>query len=159
MSMAEIQVSIVDFPETKVAVFEYIGSPKLEHEAVARFVAWRKLNGLPPSALHRSYGVYYNDPRSAPVGEYRVDLCVSVSEDVPANEMGVLNKIIPARRCAVARHIGSRDNVVAAAYLYEQWLPQSGEQQSDFPLFFHYVNVGPHIAVQDMLTDVYLPLR
>lgn len=28
----------------------------------------------------------------------------------------------------------------------------------DLPIFFFYVNIGPHIAVQDMLTDVYLHL-
>lgn len=35
----------------------------------------------------------------------------------------------------------------------------SGEALRDFPIFFHYVNVGLHVQEHDMITDVYLPLR
>ena len=45
-----------------------------------------------------------------------------------------------------------------AAYLYEHWLPESGEQCAEFPVFFHDVNVGPEIKEEDMVTDVYLPI-
>ena len=47
----------------------------------------------------------------------------------------------------------------AAVHLYEDWLPASGESLRDFPIFFHYVNVGPNVREEDMITDVYLPLR
>ena len=57
------------------------------------------------------------------------------------------------------RHHGSRENVAGAAYLVEEWLPTSGEGMGDFPIFFHYVNVGPHVREEDMVTDVYLPLQ
>ena len=38
-------------------------------------------------------------------------------------------------------------------------LPASGEAAGDFPIFFHYVNVGPDVKEADMITDVYLPLK
>jgi AraC family transcriptional regulator len=38
-------------------------------------------------------------------------------------------------------------------------LPQSGELPGNFPIFFHYVNVGPNVREEEMITDVYLPLR
>jgi AraC family transcriptional regulator len=57
------------------------------------------------------------------------------------------------------RHLGSREHVSAAAYIYEAWFPASGEVLRDFPIFFHYVNVGPHIEEHEMITDVYLPLK
>ena len=65
---------------------------------------------------------------------------------------------IPGCRCAVARHLGSRARNLAAIYLWEQWLPESGEQASGLPMIFHYVNVGPDVKESDMVTDVYLPL-
>ena len=71
---------------------------------------------------------------------------------------GVANKI-PACRCAVARHTGSREHVAAPKFLVYEWLPDSGEEMGDFPLFFHYVNVGPGVREQDMITDVYLSLK
>lgn len=152
-----MEVKIVEFPETKVAVLEHHGSPALEHESVKKLVAWRIENKFPPEK-HKNYGVHYNDPANTPPEEYRVDLCISVEREIPPNPQGVINKVIPAGRCAVARHVGSRNNVTTAAYLYEKWLPASGEKLRGFPIFFHYVNVGPNVQEHEMITDVYLPL-
>lgn len=152
-----MDVQIVNFPETKVAVLEHSGSPALEQESVRKLIAWRLEHRLPPDR-HRNYGVHYNDPRTTPPAEYRVDFCISVEHDVSPNPQGVVNKFIPAGRCAVVRHFGSRENVSAAVYLYEVWLPNSGETLRNFPIFFHYVNVGPQIQEREMITDVYLPL-
>lgn len=153
-----MEVKIVNFPATKVAVLEHHGSPALEHESVKKLIAWRIENKLPLDK-HKNYGIHYNNPATTPADDYRVDLCISVDSEVPKNPQGVINKIIPSGRCAVARHIGSRNNVTAAAYLYEQWLPNSGEKIRDYPLFFHYVNIGKDIKEQEMITDVYLPLQ
>ena len=152
-----MEVKIVDFPETKVAVLEHHGPPALEHESVKKLVAWRIENKFQPEK-HKNYGIHYNDPATTTPEEYRVDLCISVECEVPPNPQGVINKVIPAGRCAVARHVGSRNNVTAAAYLYEKWLPASGEKVREFPIFFHYVNVGPNVQDHEMITDVYLPL-
>ncbi len=153
-----MDVQIVDFPETKVAALEHRGPPQLEHESARKLIEWRLQNHLPPDR-HRSYGIHYTDPRVVSPAEHRVDFCISVDHDVPPNPQGVINKVIPGGRCAVARHIGSRANVPAASYLYDTWLPRSGEVLRDFPIFFHYVNVGPHVREHEMITDVYLPLR
>ncbi|HEY8568194.1 AraC family transcriptional regulator [Microbulbifer sp.] len=154
-----MNVEIVEFPETRVAAIEYKGPPETEHQSVMKLIQWRKENNFPPSPAYRNYGLHYNDPRKVPPQEYRVDLCISVDRKVEENPYGVINKVIPACRCARARHLGSRENVLAAEFLYEQWLPQSGEQHSGLPIIFHYVNVGPDIREQDMITDVYLPLK
>jgi len=153
-----MEVEIVQFPETRVAAIEYQGPPDMEHEAVQRLIAWRKENNLPPSSEHRNYGLHYNDPRKVPPEEYRVDICISVDSEIPSNPYGVINKVIPACRCARARHMGSRHNVTAAAYLYEKWLPESSETFAQLPVIFHYVNVGPDVKEHEMITDVYLPL-
>lgn len=152
-----MEVRIIDFPETKVAVLEHHGDPALEYQSIQKLIDWRIENRL-SAEKHRSYGIHYNDPRKVQVEEYRVDLCVSVNNEILPNPQGVINKTIPAGRCAVARHFGSRENISVAASLYEDWFPSSGETLREFPLFFHYVNVGPQIQQQEMLTDVYLPL-
>jgi len=153
-----MNIEIVTFPETKVAVIEHRGAPALEQESIRRLIAWRIENQLPPSNLHRSYGIHYNNPRKVSPAEYRVDFCVAVEQEVLKNSFGVINKVIPELHCAKARHYGSRQNVTTAQYLYEQWLPSSGEQLAEFPIFFHYVNVGENIQESNMITDVYLPL-
>lgn len=153
-----MDVRIIDFPQTRVAVLEHHGAPEFEHESVRKLIAWRIENRLPPDR-HRTYGVHYFDLGKTPPEQYRLDLCISVQHEILPNPYGVINKFIPAGRCAIARHLGPRDNITAAAYLYEKWLPDSGETLRDFPLFFHYVNVGPGVHEHDMITDVYLPLR
>ena len=156
--MLSVDVKIIDFPETKVAAIEHRGPPHLEHITVRRLIEWRLENGMHPDR-HSTYGIHYDDPRTTPPNVYRVDICISVAGDIPPNPQGLVNKTIPGGRRAVARHSGSRDNVSAASYLYEVWFPNSGEVLREFPIFFHYVNVGPNVREYEMITDVYLPLR
>ena len=153
-----MNVEIIDFAETQVAAIEHYGSPDLEHESVRRLIAWRIAYGYSPQ-YHRTFGVHYDDPFTTAPDLYRADFCVSVEKEVAPNSYGVVNKVIPGGRCARLRHVGSRENISAARYLVEIWLPQSGEALRDFPMFFHYVNVGPAVTEQEMVTDVYLPLK
>ncbi|MGZ5580649.1 MAG: AraC family transcriptional regulator [Methylobacter sp.] len=153
-----VDIQIITFPETKVAAVEHRGPPSREHDTVRKLIEWRLEHRMLPER-HRSYGIHYNDPRTTPAEDYRADFCISVEHDIAPNPQGVINKTIPGGRCAVARHLGSRENVTAADYLYRVWLPNSGETLRDFLIFFHYVNVGPNVLEHEMITDVYLPLR
>jgi len=153
-----MDVQIVEFPETKVAAIEHLGPPALEHETVRKLIAWKLENRLLDPLRYRSYGIHYTDPRITPPFEHRVEFCISVEEDVGPNPFGITTKMIPRCRCARARDIGSRFNNQAAVYVGEIWLPESGETLGDFPIFFHYVNVGPDVREEEMITDVYLPL-
>lgn len=152
-----MDVQIVEFPETRVAAVEHRGPPGLEYETSRRLIQWRIRNGISPQQA-RTFGVHYTHPARVPADQHRVDFCVSYDGPVEANEEGVVAKVIPRLRCAVARHLGSRRFNAAAVYLGEVWLPQSGEVPGDFPIFFHYVNVGPAVQENEMITDVYLPL-
>jgi AraC family transcriptional regulator len=152
-----VEVKIVEFAETPVAAIDHRGPPELEYESSGRLIQWRMRNGISPESA-RTFGVHYTNPLTVAPGQHRVDFCVSFSGKVVSNEEGVVAKIIPRLRCAVARHFGSRQFNSAAAYLGEVWLPQSGETLGAFPIFFHYVNVGPAVKEQEMITDVYLPL-
>jgi AraC family transcriptional regulator len=153
-----MDVRIVVFPETKVAAVEHFGAPDLEHQTAKRLIAWRLQHRLLDRARHRSYGVHYTDPQRTPPSEHHVDFCLSIDGEVGPNALGVVDKVIPASRCALARDVGSRYDNKAAVYLYENWLPRSGEAPGRFPMIFHYVNVGPDLREEDMITDVYLPL-
>jgi AraC family transcriptional regulator len=153
-----MEVRIVAFPETRVAVAEHRGPAELEYETSKKLIEWRIQHRLSP-ANHCTYGVHYTDPHSVRPADHRVDFCVTYDQVVEPNPQGITNKILPANRCAVARHLGSRRYNSAAVYLYREWLPTSGEQLGDFPVFFHYVNVGPNVQEHEMITDVYLPLK
>jgi len=154
-----MDVQIVIFPETKVAAIEHHGSPQFEHDTVRKLIAWKLENNLLDPLKFRSYGVHCTDPRTTPPHEHHADFCLSIEACVGTNPYGIVDKVIPRLRCARIRHLGSRLNNTAAVYLCDEWLPQCGESAGDFPIFFHYVNVGPNIREAEMITDVYLPLK
>lgn len=153
-----MQVEIVEFPETLVATVEHRGPESMTGQSTQRLIAWRQANGIRPG-MGATYGVHYTDHRRVLPEDYRLDLCVSVPQPVADNPFGVITKTIPGGRCARVRQRGSRHDMPAPRWLIEEWLPQSGEQLRDFPVFFHYVNIGPGVPESEMITDIYLPLR
>jgi len=154
-----MDVKIVDFNETPVAVFEHHGAPETVPDSVRVFIDWRKQSGLSPIASSRTFGIVYHDPKTTEADEFRFDICGEVSGAIPANSQGVVRRTIPAGRCAVVRHLGPHDRIGESIYpLYREWLPDSGEELRDFPLFFHYLNLMPETPEHELVTDVYLPL-
>ena len=153
-----MEVQIVTFPETRVAGISHVGSPATEHDTARKLIAWKIEHRLLDQQRYRTYGLHYTDPRTVAPGAYRVDFCLSCEEAVQPNSHGIVPMMIPAMRCARARDVGSRLKNKAAAYLYDEWLPRSGERLAAAPIVFHYVNVGPGVKEHEAITDVYLPL-
>jgi AraC family transcriptional regulator len=156
--MDDCDVRIVDFPDRRIAAVEHRGPPSAEHSTARRLIEWRIANRVPPER-HRTFGIHYDDPRTTPPDEYRVDFGVEFESDVAANPYGVIGKRLTGGRCALARHLGARGFNSTAVWLFEVWLPRSGETLRNSPIVFHYVNVGPHVQEHEMVTDVYLPVR
>ena len=155
-----MDVKIVNFPETRIALIEHRGDSALVMKTAMTFIDWRRSSGLSPVKSSRTFGIAYDDPEQTPPADFRFDICGSVSEVVPENPQGVRSGIIPGGRCAVVRHYGSHERIgESARYLYRQWLPDSGEELRDFPLFFDYLNLIYDTAEKDLVTDLYLPLR
>jgi len=156
----QMDVRIVDFSETLVAVLEHRGAPQLVNESAKKFIDWRKTSGLSPVGASRTFGIAYDDPEATEPESFRFDICGSVTEPVPENPQAVVNKRIPGGRCAVVRHFGSTDDLgEPARYLYREWLPASGEELRDFPMFFHYLKLIPETPEHELITDIYLPLK
>lgn len=155
-----VDITIVDFEETKIAVLEHRGSPDLVMDSVQIFREWRKQSKLSPVSNSRTFGIIYDDPESTPADEFRFDICGSVDSEVPDNAQNVGNDFIPGGRCAVIRHTGSLDNVRKSVMrLYRDWLPESNETLRDYPLFFQYLNLIPDVHEHKLQTDIYLPLE
>lgn len=155
-----MQVRIVNVEPTTVAVLEHRGDPALLNDSVQRFIAWRKESGLSPVASSQTYGIAYDDPNTTAAKDFRYDICGSVAAPVPQNGYGVITKTIPGGRCAVVRHKGSPDHISGSVYhLYRNWLPRSGEELRDFPVYFHYLNLKTDTPEHELLTEVHLPLK
>ena len=154
-----MNVNIVEFEETRVAALEHRGAAELVNDSARVFIEWRKTSGLSPVKTSKTFGIAYDDPETTEPERFRFDICGSVSAPVPNNPQNVVTKMIPGGRCAVVRHFGSHDRIGESVYaLYREWLPLSGEDLRDFPLFFHYLNLIPETPEHELVTDIYLPL-
>lgn len=155
-----MDVKIIDFNETKVALIEHHGPKERVLDTAAQFIAWRKETGFSPIKTSKTFGVPRNDPNAVAPEDFRFDICGTVDSDVPENKYGVKAGVIPGGRCAVIRLKGSHDQMDENIYaLYRDWLPKSGEECRDFPCYFRYVNFIHDVDECDLLTDIFLPLK
>ncbi|WP_409564933.1 GyrI-like domain-containing protein [Microvirga sp.] len=150
-------VCIETTPDIRLAVLEHRGAPTLIGASVRRFIAWRKENGVPKASP--VFNIFYDDLDITPAAEFRLDIGVATDWDVVPNNAGIRIKTIPGGRCAVLRHVGSEDSLGAAImYLYGSWLPQSGEEPRDFPLYCQRIRFFPDVPEHEAATDLFLPL-
>lgn len=154
-----MEIEIVQNDAIRVAVLEHHGHPDLVSNTVARFIEWRKASGRSPIVSSKTFGIAYSDPEAVSPEEFRYDICGSVAEAFPDNTQGVRNGWIPAGRCARVHHHGSHAKLgPVVQYLYREWLPQSGEELRDFPVYFHFLKLLSSTPEHELETDVYLPL-
>lgn len=142
-----------------VALLEHRGDPQLIGESIRRFIEWRKQNHLPPSRS-ATFNLLYDDPQTTPAAQYRLGLCAATEQPVLPNEFGVVPASIPAGRCAVMRYTGADDGLRdVVGYLYAQWLPQSGEELRDFPIYCQRIKFFPDVPENEAVIDIFLPLQ
>jgi AraC family transcriptional regulator len=152
-------VTIREIAPARVAVFEHRGDPQTLEATIQRFIAWRKAAGLSP-ANSQTYNIWYSERRPANPADYAMDLCVGVGPDRPIEPgaEGAKAGEIPGGRCAVLRVTGDTHNLEPAAlYLYRDWLPASGEEMRDFPIYCQRFFVDA--PEQGTAAELYLPLK
>lgn len=151
-------VQIIHTTDIKVAVMEHRGDPQLLGDTIRRFIAWRKKNHLPPK-VSATFNLLYEHPDEIAAELFHLDLCAAIPHSFTISSNGITEKTIPAGRCARLRHIGLEDHLDASIrYLYADWLPQSGEQLRDFPLYLQRVIFFPDVPEHEAVTDIFLPL-
>lgn len=154
-----MNISIIDFKATKVALLQHRAAPTRVYESVDKFIEWRKQSKLSPVDSSQTYGIIYDNPEIVTGDDFRFDICGTVKHDVPDNPQGVITGLIAGGRCAVLRHHGAHRNIGnKIRYLYRDWLPDSGEELRDAPCFFHYLNLITEVEEHELKTDIYLPL-
>lgn len=151
-------VTIRDVEPTPVAIVEHRGAPATLGATIQRFIAWRKANGLHPKTSP-TFNVWHSEADPALPADYGVDLCVGTDRPIEPGE-GVKAGEIPGGRCAVLRVVGNTDNLEPAAlYLYREWLPASGEEARDFPIYCQRLSFFPEVPEHEAVAELFLPLK
>lgn len=154
-------VTIRDVPPTPVAIMEHRGDRATLGHTFQRFIAWRKAAGLSPETSP-TFMVFRSERIPAVPADYSMDICVGTDGPIDANDPQVKAGVIPGGRCAVLRVVNGASNNLEpeAMYLYRDWLPASGEEARDFPIYskrwLSFLTTEP---VHEVVAELYLPLK
>lgn len=144
-------------PMTGISV-EHRGSYLMISRAFDKVFRWARAHDQ-MNHLTAVVGVYIDDPFSIPEAQLRSRACLMFDREVPLDPT-VKRIEIPAGPCAVLRHRGPyADMRLAYQWLYGEWLPSSGRDVADMPVFEVYLNHPRDTVPADLLVDICLPLQ
>lgn len=107
--------------------------------------------------LQGIYGIPLDDPASVPCDKLRYDACLALGVTSAPDPFQVLR--LPAGEYAHLRHFGSYDGLEGATQLVVgKWLLSSSREPADFPVFYNFLNDPDQTPVDELITDILLPL-
>lgn len=152
-------VTIIETSPTPVAILEHRGDRAGLPATIERFIAWRKAAGLSPHTSS-TFNIFRSERTPSNPADYSMDLCVGTDRPIDPNDPIMKAGTIPGGRCAVLRVTENTHNLEPAAlYLYREWLPASGEELRDFPVYCERRFLSAEGAPMEVTADVHLPLK
>jgi AraC family transcriptional regulator len=152
------EVELLVLPNLRVAAIEHRGDYRLTGRAFERLMTVAATTGL-MTAGTRTIGIYHDDPASVPQEELRSTACITVPDAwVPSGEL--VEAQIEGGRYARIVHTGPYTELkVAYDWLYEAWLPESGEEPRNLPCLEEYLNDPRQATAKELATAVMVPLE
>ncbi|MGY6704823.1 AraC family transcriptional regulator [Roseinatronobacter sp.] len=150
-------VSVVTLPEQRCAGVDHIGAyMRIDHAMDRLFTALSKQGTLPevPSMI----GVFFDDPDLGEEAALRSRACMPVGSDVAINTPlaeTMLKGGLYAKLNYAGPYAAMRD---AYRWLLGTWLPASGYEPDDAPVFELYLNDPSQVPQSALRTDIHLPL-
>ncbi len=152
------EVTIVACEPVHVLALHHQGDYMRIGGTFERLCTWAGGRGLLDGNA-RTYGIYYDDPASKPAAELTSDACVSVAKGFKAEAPFTVTQT-PGGRCAQLIHTGPYSELHHAyTWLYNEWLPKSGEEPGDQPPFEEYLNDPRSVPPTQLQTAIRIPLR
>lgn len=142
----------------RVAFVRHIGPYKDCCKAWETLCEYGQQHGL-MSPKTQWIGISHDDPDVTSPDKLRYDACMPVDDKFTATgEIGVQE--IPGGEYAVMTHRGPYSNLIHAyRFFYGEWLPNSGRELVSMPGFEIYRNAPETTPPEELLTDIYIPLR
>ena len=160
VTYSDADVTIREMEPVPVAILEHRGDRAGLGETIQRFIAWRKAAGLSPENS-ATFNIFRSERTPADPADYAMDLCVGTDRAIAPDDADMKPGTIPGGRCAVLRVFHDTHNLEPAAlYLYRDWLPASGEEAGDFPLFCkRWLSPLTEASAHEVVAELFLPLK
>jgi AraC family transcriptional regulator len=146
-------------PSWRVVALRHVGPYNQIGPVFGQLMGWMQANGVTQTGP--GLAISHDDPETTPAAELRSDACAIVADDFTTGDPTVQVFNLPGGRYAVAIHLGAYSGLGATwSQFMGEWFPQSGER-ADFtrPCFEIYVNDCNAVPIEEVRTELYVPIR
>jgi AraC family transcriptional regulator len=156
-SPQEMKVEIERRGEILVVALRRVGKPYTNLNATFGHVwSWAEATNI-IGQLEGIYGIPLDDPVSVPEDELRYDASLALGVATAPSPFRIVH--LPAGDFARVRHSGSYEGLEAATQAFvSDWLLRSGHEPADFPIVHHFLNDPDQTPVNELATNILLPL-
>ena len=149
-------VEIMHFEEMNVATYSHQGN-YMEIGAVFEKLFMYGVSQDLAAKDTRSFGLYYDDPKSVDESELRSKACATIPADaVLIGDDAPEKMLIPAGRYATLLFKGSYAELDEPYdWMFGEWLPNSGYEAADFPPMEEYLNDPKETPPSELLTRIH----
>lgn len=151
-------VEIREEPARRLAAMPHIGPYSEIGRAYDRLLAVAADRGL-QDQMRGMVGVFHDDPYQVAPANLRSHAGMEVGPRIAVDQPLEKLSLVKGRH-AVLRLTGPYAGLPAAYdYLYHVWLPGSGEVAAKGPSYERYLNSPMDTALQDLVTEICVPLQ
>lgn len=151
-------VVVESLPERRCAGIDHTGSyMEIDHAMGRLFTELAARDSLPtrPTML----GVFFDDPDLGPEAELRSRACLPVANSVVI-DAPLVETVLRGGPYATLRYTGPYADMRSAyRWLLGVWLPTSGHEPDDTPIFEAYLDDPREVPQNELRTDIHLPLK
>jgi len=154
---------IMDITRFRLAAVRHMGDYLGVEEDFMKVFMWSVKEGA-IRGEPRMVGVYHDDPSSVTEDKLRSDVGIVIDDDIeietPSDGPEIRAIDVAGGRHAVVTYKGPYAELLKAYdWIFTAWLPESGEEAGENPIFEEYLNDPKTTPPADLLTKIHLPLK
>lgn len=154
-----LQVAVRQVEPFEVVVLRRRGAFEELDAGFGRLFGWALRTGL-ADHLERLVGIPLSDHRDVAPRAHLFECAMAFGKRAPAVPAGWSLRTLGGGAHAVLRHVGPYEGIEDAVdRLLGQWLPRSGREPAEAPLFHHYLDDPEQVPAPILRADIYLPLQ
>lgn len=151
-------VTVETLPELRCAGVDHTGSYMEIDRAMGRLFAELAARHAVPSAP-TMIGMFFDDPDLGPEAELRSRACLPVAKSVTIDTPLVETNVRGGPYAKLSYTGPYADMRGAYRWFLGVWLPASGYEPDDAPIFEAYLNDPREVPQTELRTDIHLPLK
>ncbi|WP_028580494.1 AraC family transcriptional regulator [Desulfogranum japonicum] len=153
-----MKAEIVTLEDMDVIFVRHVGPYNMCGAAWEILFQWAGPKGLLQPGT-KIMGLSFDDPQVTPPEKLRYDACIEIKRQIKT-EKPVGQRHVTGGRFAKTTHMGPYDSLAETyAQLCGQWIPQNGYEIINRECIEIYLNSPENTEPQELITDIYIPVK